>query len=110
MFTILCGTRFIQSTQDIANQISDTDYCTINEDTPTRVVGETITSPYNTVIHPSIINTTTWSTVNYIGSDLVPIIMELQCYIAKTYVNFPKADWTSYTQTCSKLSFKIHQP
>lgn len=93
----------------IAKQIGDTNYGTINEYAPTRVVGDTTTSPDVTIAHPSIINTTKWSTITALSSDHLPIVIELHCTVSsireirRTYINFTKADWPGFTNTLEEM-------
>lgn len=47
---------------ELADQISYSDDGVINENAPTKVVGDTATSPGIIIAHPSIINTTKCST------------------------------------------------
>lgn len=54
---------------ELANQISDSDYEVMNDEAPTRIVGDTISSPDFTLVHPSILHTTTWTVLTSMCSD-----------------------------------------
>lgn len=87
---------------ELAAQISESAYGVANDPTPTRVAGDTRSSPDITIIHPSLLPASNWATHTSLSSDHLPIVIELQREVVKisathrTYVNFAKADWIGF--------------
>ncbi|KAI5731922.1 hypothetical protein M8J77_018439 [Diaphorina citri] len=92
-----------QRGEDITDQIEDSRFGILNEDTPTRLCGNSETSPDITLASDSLIPTTEWKTECTLGSDHLPIIVTLeQTATSQTpspnnvYINFKKAKWQEF--------------
>ena len=101
--------------KEISDQFSDSDFGTLNDQSPTRIQAETISSPDITIAHPDFLPSTNWRTITALGSDHIPII-ELQRHIIKskatnrTYVNFAKANWEGFKLQLENLLHDIQLP
>ena len=96
---------------DLDAAVTTSDLCILNEDTPTRLPSSgPPTSPDLTIISGHLALSTIWSTQTTLGSDHLPIVIELpgnspaprKC---RSYVNFRRADWEGFkTETESSFS------
>ena len=88
--------------------ISNSDLETINEDSPTRLSrgqNQKNTSPDITILHTSLAQRASWSTLYKINSDHLPIMSIIEAKEIKkekqehrTFVNYKKANWNDFTQ------------
>ncbi|WP_333764851.1 reverse transcriptase domain-containing protein [Streptomyces sp. IBSBF 2390] len=101
--------------EDLAEQITGSDYGILNDLTPTRVTPTCSSSPDITLASPSLLTSTDWSTASALSSDHIPIIISLQRSVTKTktdrhtFVNFKKADWNGY-RTYLENKFEALRP
>ena len=93
----------------IVDTISSLDYGIINEDLPTRVHGDSTTSPDISIASSNLIPTSSWTTEIKMSSDHLPIIISLTAEFIKTnsknftYINFNKADWPKFKDYTEKI-------
>ena len=86
----------------IVDTIAGLDYGIINEDLPTRLQGNSATSPDLSIVSSNLIPTTSWKTETKMSSDHLPVIIDLTAEFTKTntknftYINFNKADWPKF--------------
>jgi endonuclease/exonuclease/phosphatase (EEP) superfamily protein YafD len=103
--------------QDI---ILNTDMETMNEDSPTRLSkgqNQNNTSPDITIVHTSLAQKASWSTLYKINSDHLPILLIVEANKIKkdgqeqrAFVNYKKANWKDFTQYLEdKLEEKLSQ-
>ena len=95
----------------IAEEINNTKYIVLNEDTCTRLPrnGQP-TSPDITIISQSLALTTTWSTTVSLNSDHLPITTSIEINNNnktttenRKFINFAKANWTGFKEECDRL-------
>ena len=94
--------------QLIADIIQNSTHISLNTDTPTRKPtnnNQQQTSPDITTTADHTYRNTTWTTLNELTSDHLPIIITLNTKTnyklhqnKATYTNYNKADWQSFTQ------------
>ncbi|XP_065358671.1 uncharacterized protein LOC135952586 [Calliphora vicina] len=93
----------------LAEQIDESTFCTLNDDAPTRIMGNCASSTDITIASPGLINCTTWRAVISLGSDHLPIIVCLdrpndfivsEC---RTYINQKKADWHGFREFTDRI-------
>ena len=94
-----------QRGNDLAEQISASNFGVLNEEMPTRVpTNGTKTSPDISLASPSLLTSCEWSTEVALSSDHVPIIISvaskshIQTSSNRTFINFKKADWELFTK------------
>ena len=89
---------------NIASEIEAAEYGTLNDESPTRspTVGQT-TSPDITIVSPSLLTSTCWTTATALSSDHLPILTTLQTSDSlddrlpkRTFKNYNRADWDGY--------------
>nr|XP_036212649.1 uncharacterized protein LOC118679807 [Bactrocera oleae] len=89
---------------ELAEQIDDSTFCTMNDEAPTRIMGTCISSPDITIASGGLINSITWRPMLTLASDHLPIIISIEKppdFISvdnRTYVNFNKANWVGFTE------------
>ena len=83
--------------------IAQDDLCVLNdENTHTRVQGDTKTSPDISLASPNITTACDWSTKTALSSDHLPIHVSIASTVTKTkapnrtFINFNKADWDGF--------------
>ncbi|XP_053968961.1 uncharacterized protein LOC128870372 [Anastrepha ludens] len=90
--------------QQLAEQIDDSTFSTVNDDAPTRVVGNGSSSPDLTIASAGLINSITWRPMLSLASDHLPIIVSIERpadFVSanhRSYFNFKKANWTGFTE------------
>ena len=87
----------------LAEEISSSNYATLNEDQPTRLPSNgNPTSPDISLASLPFLPYITWTTHISLGSDHLPIVINLETEIKpvpsinKTFTNFRKADWDRF--------------
>jgi hypothetical protein len=102
----------------ISDTIDNHDYCTLNEDTPTRLPKHGHpSSPDITIINSHLIFNTTWTTHTTLSSDHIPITITLTAddiplppHAKRTYINFNRAHWEGYTADSETLFSTLPPP
>ncbi|XP_053969088.1 uncharacterized protein LOC128870451 isoform X3 [Anastrepha ludens] len=90
--------------QQLAEQIDDSTFSTVNDDAPTRVVGNCSSSPDLTIASAGLINSITWRPMLSLASDHLPIIVSIERpanFVSanhRSYFNFKKANWAGFTE------------
>ena len=94
--------------QLLADVISNSDYITLNTNTPTRMPNTTLqqtSSPDITPVSNTLYNRTLWITQRALSSDHLPIITTINIrhdyrlqQNRRTFSNYKKADWTQFTE------------
>ena len=80
-------------------QMDGADFCTINENLPTRIVHNCRSFPDLSIVSPDLVAAFTWQADIALNSDHIPIIIEVakdSDFVfpeKKTFVNFRKSDW-----------------
>ena len=93
----------------IADWVGDAGLGILNEDTPTRITGNSATAPDISIATADCMPTCNWNVETSLSSDHLPIVLRLSSLIQKvdapkrTFVNFKKADWTSFTSLTEDL-------
>ena len=101
---------------DLAEFITESNYGSMNEEIPTRLpsYGQP-TSPDISFATTSLLPMTTWTTHTSMGSDHLPIVIELSSSLHtirsenRTYINFNKADWERFNNI-SEEQFNKQDP
>ncbi|XP_023158920.1 uncharacterized protein LOC110117728, partial [Ceratitis capitata] len=89
---------------DLAEQIHDSTFCTVNDNTPTRVMGNCQSSPDITIASAGLINSIVWRPILTLASDHLPIHISIDRppdFVSadhRTFVNFKKANWPGFTE------------
>ncbi|XP_054088729.1 uncharacterized protein LOC128922414 [Zeugodacus cucurbitae] len=89
---------------ELAEQIDDSTFCTINDEAPTRIMSTCSSSPDITIASGGLINSVTWRPMLTLASDHLPLIISIEKppdFISadnRTYVNFNKANWDGFTE------------
>ncbi|XP_069962582.1 uncharacterized protein, partial [Bactrocera oleae] len=89
---------------ELAEQIDDSTFCTMNDEAPTRIMGTCNSSPDITIASGGLINSITWRPMLTLASDHLPIIISIEKPLDfvsvdnRTYVNFNKANWVGFTE------------
>ena len=101
----------------LADEIGNSDFGVINEDSPTRLPSNgPQSSPDISLASLALLPYITWETKTEMGSDHLPITIKIETEIKqitsdiRIYINFKKADWTAF-QTETEVEFaKLTQP
>ncbi|XP_039968511.1 uncharacterized protein LOC120780292, partial [Bactrocera tryoni] len=89
---------------ELAEQIDDSTFCTMNDEAPTRVMGTCNSSPDITIASGGLINSITWRPMLTLASDHLPIIISIEKppdFVSvdnRTYFNFNKGNWVGFTE------------
>ncbi|XP_050325070.1 uncharacterized protein LOC126756217, partial [Bactrocera neohumeralis] len=89
---------------ELAEQIDDSTFFTMNDEAPTRVMGTCNSSPDLTTASGGLINSITWRPMLTLASDHLPIIISIEKHPDfvsvdnRTYINFNKANWVGFTE------------
>ncbi|XP_049302175.1 uncharacterized protein LOC125775568 [Bactrocera dorsalis] len=89
---------------ELAEQIDDSNFCTINDEAPTRVMGTCNSSPDITIASGGLINSITWRSMLTLTSDHLSIINSIENppdFVSvdnRTFINFNKANWVGFTE------------
>ena len=100
----------------IADAIDNSEFGVLNDPVPTRIMGTTKSSPDITLASASLFPNVTWKVEIALPSDHLPITITINRKIQKsisskrTFVNFSKADWVSYTSYVEDEISKIGSP
>ena len=99
-----------------AEEIDNSTFVVINENTPTRKTASCSSSPDISIVSSDLAMSTSWSCESRLGSDHLPIIISLACEVheveagKKSYINFKKTDWENFTKSLKmKSAFVLHQ-
>ncbi len=102
---------------NLADFISDSSFGAMNEDIPTRLPSNgQPTSPDISFASLSLLPMTQWTTVKTLGSDHLPIVIELSSKIKtikserRTYINFEKADWVKFQNISEERFSNLADP
>ena len=100
-----------------SEEIGDSNYATINEDTPTRLpTNGNPSSPDISLASMSLLPYTSWETETSLGSDHLPIIISLETDLKptisenRTFINFKKANWTQFESETEAEFSKLPPP
>ena len=91
-----------------AEEIDNSTFVVINENTPTRKTASCSSSPAISIVSSDLAMSISWSCESRLGSDHLPIIISLACEVhkvaagKKSYINFKKADWENITSPKGK--------
>ncbi|XP_046802037.1 uncharacterized protein LOC111689347 [Lucilia cuprina] len=100
----------------LAEQIDESTFCTINDDAPTRIMGNCASSPDITIASSGLINYATWRAVVSLASDHLPIIICLDRpndFIVserRLYINQKKADWPGFKEFTDRIFNDLPAP
>ncbi|XP_046802955.1 uncharacterized protein LOC124418958 [Lucilia cuprina] len=100
----------------LAEQIDESTFCTINDDAPTRIMGNCASSPDITIASSGLINYATWRAVVSLASDHLPIIICLDRpndFIVserRLYINQKKADWPGFREFTDRIFNDLPAP
>nr|XP_036212630.1 uncharacterized protein LOC118679799 [Bactrocera oleae] len=89
---------------ELAEQIDDLRFCTMNDEGPTRIMGTCNSSPDITIASSGLTNSITWRHMLALASDHLPIIISIEKppdFISvdnRTFSNFNKANWVGITE------------
>ncbi|XP_049318515.1 probable RNA-directed DNA polymerase from transposon X-element isoform X1 [Bactrocera dorsalis] len=89
---------------ELAEQIDDSTFYTMNDEAPTRVMGTCNSSPDITIASGGLINSITWRPMLTLASDHLPIIISIEKPLDfvsvdnRTFINFKKANWVGFTE------------
>ena len=97
----------IQDTRgtEIAETIGDSNFGILNNDSPTRLPpsdSQQPSSPDLSLASMALLPYSSWETITALGSDHLPIVISCETNIQaqyserKTFVNFKKADWSTF--------------
>ena len=92
----------------LVDEISGLNFGILNEDLPTRLAGQTSSSPDVSLASSNIIPITNWSVEVKLSSDHLPITLTLSVEIKKiksenrVFMNFKKADWNRFNKYTEK--------
>ncbi|XP_037805544.1 uncharacterized protein LOC119599719 [Lucilia sericata] len=95
---------------------NESTFCTINDDAPTRIMGNCASSPDITIASPGLINYATWRAVVSLASDHLPIIVCLDRpndFIVserRLYINQKKADWPGFREFTDRILNDLPAP
>lgn len=114
----LWDTRIAQDQrgEDLLDEIDTSNYGIINLDTPTRIVGDTQSSPDLTIVCTPLLPYVSWNTDTKLSSDHLPITLTLERTVVsvesekRTYINFMKANWEGFTSLTEKYFEKTVLP
>ena len=106
--------------EDILQGLLDSDFITLNTDTPTRIpsnAADRTTSPDITMASQHIALDSQWSTLTTLNSDHLPILIQLGgAYSStfpepphRTFINFRKANWEAF-QDETERAFALLAP
>ncbi|XP_039968020.1 uncharacterized protein LOC120779721 [Bactrocera tryoni] len=93
---------------ELAEQIDDSTFCTMNDEAPTRVMSICNSSPDIAIASGGQINSITWRPMLTLASDHLPIIISIEKppdFVSvdnRTLINFNKAnrvDFTGFTES-----------
>ncbi|XP_018793117.1 PREDICTED: uncharacterized protein LOC108971477 [Bactrocera latifrons] len=101
----VCG-RYSNYSQrgELAEQIDDSTFCTMNDEAPTRVIGTCSSSPHITIASGGLINSITRRSMLTLALDHLPIIISIEKlpnFVSvnnRTFINFNKANWVGFTE------------
>ncbi|XP_053968330.1 uncharacterized protein LOC128869751 [Anastrepha ludens] len=85
-------------------QIDDSTFSTVNDNAPTRIVGNCSNWPDIIIASAGLINSTTWRPMLSLASDHLPIIISIEKpadFVSadyQSYINFNKPDWTRFAE------------
>ncbi|XP_039969686.1 uncharacterized protein LOC120781530 [Bactrocera tryoni] len=89
---------------ELAEQIDDSTFCTMNDEAPTRVMGTCNSSTDITIASGGLINSKPWRPMLTLASDHLPIIISIEKppdFVSvdnRTYINFNKSNWVGFTE------------
>ncbi|XP_053968826.1 uncharacterized protein LOC128870250 [Anastrepha ludens] len=90
--------------QQLAEQIDDSTFSTVNDEAPTRVLGICSSSADLTIASAGLINSITWRPMVSLASDHLPIIGSIERpadFVSANHrsnFNFKKANWAGFTE------------
>ena len=88
----------------LADIITEKPFGVLNEDSATRIAGDTYSSPDISLVSNSLLSSSSWKTEISLNSDHLPIIIDIEANITKkksqdrVYINFAKANWAKFTE------------
>lgn len=100
----------------IADEIDNNDVGVLNEDSPAQITANTSSSPDISIIASSLITTAEWNVDTALNSDHLPITITLNRRVkeiypsCRTFVNFGKAHWESFTTTTEAEFARLNTP
>ncbi|XP_037809048.1 uncharacterized protein LOC119601884 [Lucilia sericata] len=100
----------------LAEQIDESTFCTLNDDAPTRIMGNCASSPDITIASPGLINYATWRAVVFLASDHLPIIVCLDRpndFIVserRLYINQKKTNWLGFREFTDRIFNDLPAP
>ena len=101
----------------IADEIGDSAFGVLNENTSTRLPSSgQSTSPDISIASTSLLPYIDWETKQALGSDHLPIILNVKTNIQpvksdfRKYINFKKADWDKFTNITEMRFNRIPEP
>nr|XP_036227383.1 uncharacterized protein LOC118682525 [Bactrocera oleae] len=89
---------------ELAEQIDDSTFCTMNGEAPTRIMSTFNRSLNITIASGGLINNITWRPMRTLTSDHLPIIISIEKPTGftfldnHTFVNFNKANWVGFIE------------
>ncbi|XP_039968570.1 uncharacterized protein LOC126764214 [Bactrocera neohumeralis] len=89
---------------ELAEQIDDSTFCTMNDEAPTSVMGICNSSPDIIIASGGPINSITWRPMLTLASDHLSIIISIEKPLdfvsvdKHTFINFNKANWVGFTE------------
>ncbi|XP_039968218.1 uncharacterized protein LOC120779998 [Bactrocera tryoni] len=89
---------------ELAEQIDDSTFCTMNDEAPTRVMGTCNNSPDITIASGGLIDSITWRPMLTLASNHLPIIISIEkppdffSVDNRIFVNFNYANWVGFTE------------
>ena len=92
----------------INDAINNNNFGILNEDSPTRVMNLTKTSPDISIVSSGLLPSSDWKVEKKLGSDHLPIVVSLAADVRKqkaenrTFINFEKANWEKFTDMTEK--------
>ncbi|XP_050339455.1 uncharacterized protein LOC126765755 [Bactrocera neohumeralis] len=101
---------------ELAEQIDDPTFCTMNVEAPTRVMGTCNSSPGITIASGGLINSITWRPMLTLASDHLPIIISIKKppnFVSvnnRPFLNFNKANWVGFTEFIETTFNALHFP
>ncbi|KAI5727897.1 hypothetical protein M8J77_008348 [Diaphorina citri] len=105
-----------QRGEDLVDQIDTSQFGILNELEPTRIEGDTISSPDVTLASLPLLPVIHWESKIALSSDHLPITLYINTVVnkidaeRKKYINFCKADWAGFTEFTEDCFVKQKTP
>ena len=102
--------------EELAAVIESSNFAALNEEEPTRVTKNCMSSPDVTLVSDNLLMNAQWNIESALGSDHRPITVSIGCEVTKLdnggrkFINFRKADWDLFRESTEEIFKNATKP